>query len=69
MATYILIDARLREEFEKLELAQRAKTKESVFKRQDLLDRYLPAGGLVHSSNDGPVRAFSEAVQNAIVVA
>ena len=65
---HVLIYTGLGEELEKLELAQRAKTKESVFEGQNLLDRDLSACGLVHSSHHSAVGAFTETMEHTIVI-
>ena len=65
---HVLIYTGLGEELEKLELAQRAKTKESVFEGQNLLDRDLSTCGLVHSSSHGSVGAFSETMKDTVVI-
>ena len=69
MAAYILIDARLREKFEKLEFSQRTQTKESMFEWQNFLDRHLPPGRLVHSSSYGTVGALHETMKDAVAIA
>ena len=65
---YVFIDAGLGEELEEFELAQRAETKEGVLERQHLFDGDFPACGFVHSSDDGAVSAFAEAMEDAVVI-
>lgn len=67
--TYVLVDTRLGEELEELELAQRAQAEEGVLEGEHLLDRDLPVRGFVQGGDDGAVRAFAEAVEDLVIVA
>ena len=66
--THVLIDTGVGEELQQLELTERAEAEEGMLEGQDLLNGDLPVGRLVESSNDGAICAFTESVEDLVIV-
>lgn len=68
-ATHVLVNIRLGEEHQQLQLSERAQAEECVVEMEQLLDRDLATGGLVDGGDDSAVGALAEGVQDAVVFA